>query len=53
METYLVIYNVQIGNESLFDIQKVEGYWDLIFERQPCMIVKLTDDMIEKIKELG
>lgn len=53
METYLVIYDAKIANESLFDIQKVEGYWDLRFERQPCMIVRLTDDMIEKLKELG
>lgn len=53
METYLVIYDVINVNESIFDIQKVEGYWDLVFERQPWMVVRLTDDMIEKLKELG
>ena len=52
METYLVIYDVKLANEPLFDIQKVEGYWDLIFKYQPCMIVRLTGEMIEKLKEL-
>lgn len=49
MKTYLVIYK---NNYQSYDIQTVEGYWDLIYEQEPTTIIELTNDMISDIKNL-
>ena len=49
MKTYLVIYKYDYPS---YDIQTVEGYWDLIYEQEPTTIIELTDEMINDIRNL-
>ena len=46
MKKYLIVYK-----DDWYDIQKVEGYWDLYFEYEPLMIIELTKEILEKIEE--
>lgn len=46
MKTYLVIY------KDDYDIQTVEGYWDLRYEQEPTTIIELTYEMINDISNL-
>ena len=49
MKTYLVIYK---DDYPSYDIQTVEGYWDLSYEQEPTTIIELTDEMINDIRNL-
>ena len=49
MKTYLVIYK---DDYPSYDIQTVEGYWNLSYEDEPQIIIELTNDMINDIKKL-
>lgn len=49
-KVYLVLYKDAYINYS---IQKVEGYWDLVFEYEPISIIEITKDMLEKLKEVS
>lgn len=50
METYLIIYD--FNDDPHFDIQRVEGYWDLRFQWEPMKVIKITKRMVEELNEL-
>lgn len=49
MKIYLLIYKNSYPNYS---IQKVEDYWDLIYEYEPMCVIGITKDMLKELKEL-
>lgn len=49
MKTYLVIYKDYYLS---YDIQTVEGYWDLRYKEEPTTIIELTGEMIIDIRNL-
>ena len=50
MKIYLLIYKDGYSNYS---IQKVEDYWDLIYEHEPTIIIEITKDMLKELKEVS
>ena len=50
MKIYLLIYKNSYPNYS---IQKVEDYWDLIYEYEPISIIEITKDMLKELKEVS
>lgn len=50
LETYLVIYD--FNDDPMFEIQRVEGYWDLQFQWEPIKVIKITKRMVEELNEL-
>ena len=50
MKIYLLIYKNGYPNYS---IQKVEDYWDLIYEHEPIVIIEITKDMLKELKEVS
>lgn len=50
MKIYLLIYRDVYPNYS---IQKVEDYWDLIYESEPISIIEITKDMLKELKEVS
>ncbi|MEI3498928.1 MAG: hypothetical protein V8Q71_00130 [Bacilli bacterium] len=50
MKIYLLIYRDAYPNYS---IQKVEDYWDLIYESEPISIIEITKDMLKELKEVS
>ena len=47
MKIYLVVYT-----NGWYDIQKVEGNWDLNFEYEPISIIEITKEMLEDLKKI-
>ena len=50
MKIYLLIYKDGYPNYS---VQKVEDYWDLIYEYETMCIIEITRDMLQELKEVS
>ena len=50
MKIYLVIYK---NNYLNYSVQKVEDYWDLIYEYEPISIIEITKDMLKELNEVS
>lgn len=49
MKIYLITYKNDYPNYS---IQKVEDYWDLIYEYEPMCVINITKDMLKELTEV-
>lgn len=49
MKTFLIVYKDEYPK---YDIQKVEGYWDLSYEYEPNIIIEIDEELLEKLKKL-